>query len=150
MKKMPPPEKIHEALGAIADGRVRMEKNRALVDSSGGDRQYIVTWTDDAFSSNDSATYWRLYPGYPVIAVLLLQGRLPLRKDVAEHFSGINWAELNRKYKRKYDMAVAEVMRRLRENGVDVLAIEKYVADVYAALGDLSITVKRGALRPPK
>lgn len=150
MKKMPPREKIHEALGAIADGRVKMTDNEAVVTSSGGGKRYVVKWAGDEFSANDSATYWQLYPGYPIIAVLLLLNRLPLRSDIAEHFSGIDWSELNRKHKRKYDKAVAEVILGLREKGVDVAAIEGYIAEVYSVLDGMNLAIKRGALRPPK
>lgn len=150
MKKMPPREKIHEALSAIADNRVELGEGSALVESSGSGKQYTVTWTDNVFTSNDSATYWQLYPGYPIIAVLLLRGLLPLQNDVAGYFSGINWTELNQKHKRKYDKAVAEILERLGSLGLDVPAIEQYVSEVYAALEELDITVKRGSLRPPK
>ncbi len=151
MGKMPPKEKIAEALSAIADGRIAMRENEASVASSGGGKHYTVKWTDeDVFSSNDSATYWQLYPGYPIIAVLLLLGRLPLREDMAEHFAGINWTELNRKHKRKYDRALAEVLHTLEHTGVDTGAIEQYTAMLYTALEKLDITIKRGSLRPPK
>lgn len=150
MKKMPPPEKIHEALSAIADDRVTMEENGASVVSSSGGKRYAVRWEGDVYSANDSATYWQLYPGYTIIAVLLLQGRLPLRCDIAALFSGIDWSELNRRHKRKYAKAVAEVMARLHREGHDPEAIERYIAQVYGALEALDITVKRGSLRPPK
>lgn len=150
MKKMPPREKIHEALSAIADNRVQLNEGNALVESSGSGKQYTVAWTGSVFTSNDSATYWQLYPGYPIIAVLLLRGMLPLRTDIAGYFSGINWTELNRKHKRKYDKAVAEILERLGSLGLDVPAIENYVSEVYASLEGLDITVKRGSLRPPK
>jgi hypothetical protein len=57
---------------------------------------------------------------------------------------------LNRKHKRKYDKAVAEILEQFDSRGLDVPAIERYVSEVYAALGDLDVTVKRGSLRPPK
>lgn len=150
MQKMPPPEKIHEALSAIADNRVSVGENEAMVESSGGGKQYAVRWDGDVFSSNDNATYWQLYPGYPIIAVLLLLGRLPLRKDIARHFAGVNWTELNRKHKQKYGEAVAEIMQRLERDGLDVGEIERYAGEVYAALENLDLTIKRGKPRPPK
>ncbi len=60
MKKFPPIEKILEAYTAIADGHVKLENDQALVTSS-----------------NDNASYWQGYLGYPGIAVLMLQGKLP-------------------------------------------------------------------------
>ena len=78
--KMPPREKIHEALTAIVDNRISIdsENNKAEIFSSDRSKKYIVEWHDNEYSSNDNATYWQGYPGYPVIAVLLLQKKLTL------------------------------------------------------------------------
>ena len=74
--KVPPIEKIHEAYSAIADERVALKENEAEVKSSDLSKKYLVTWKDDTYSSNDNASYWQGYIGYPVIAVLMLQGKL--------------------------------------------------------------------------
>jgi hypothetical protein len=76
--KMPPKEKILEAYSAIADRRIDMHENSAEVHSSDASKTYLVEWEGDTFASSDPATYWQSYPGYPVLAVLLKQGRLPL------------------------------------------------------------------------
>lgn len=83
MKKRPPLEKIYEAYSAIADDRVSMGEHEAAVRSSDGGGEYRVTWTGDAYASTDNATYWQGYAGYPVLAVLLLQGHLPLDRTLA-------------------------------------------------------------------
>ena len=44
MLKLPPIEKIPEAYSAIADNRVVMSENSALVDSSDYTKRYTVTW----------------------------------------------------------------------------------------------------------
>ena len=150
MTKLPPIEKIHEALGAIADGRVHMSENQASVTSSNGAKTYTVRWDGDEYSSNDNATYWRLYPGYPIIAVLMLQGRLPLNRESAARFSGINWTELNEKHKRDYARAVAGVMEKIKADNGDIQRIAGEIDATYKALGKLDITVRRGSLRPPK
>lgn len=150
MKKMPPVEKVYEALGAIADGRVAMVEGGAEVVSSGGGKRYAVRWDGDVYSANDSATYWQMYPGYPIIAVLMLQGKLPCRQELAAHLAGVRWDKLNARHKRKYAAAVAEVLDGLRGKEVDTAAIERHVADVFAGLERLDIVIKRGSLRPPK
>lgn len=150
MKKMPPVEKVYEALGAIADGRVAMAEGGAEVVSSGGGKRYAVRWDGDVYSANDIATYWQLYPGYPIIAALMLQGKLPYREELATHLAGVRWDELNARHKRKYDAAVAEVLDGLRGKDVDTAAIERHVAEVFTLLEKLDLTVKRGSLRPPK
>ena len=76
LEKTGPIEKIYEAYTAIADDRITMHEDHAEVFSSDRSKSYTVSWKDNAYSSDDSATYWQGYPGYPVIAVLMLQGRL--------------------------------------------------------------------------
>lgn len=149
MKKMPPREKIHEALSAIADNRITMSEGKARVASSGSEKQYIVEWAENTFTSNDSATYWQQYPGYPIIAALLLMGALPLKMELIRHFAGINWTELNKKHKRKYDKASAEAMSGICARGADTAAIDLYISEVYAALDKLDLIIRRGSRKPP-
>lgn len=49
-----------------------------------------------------------------MIAVLMLQGKLSLNKGLAEHFKGINWTELNAKYKANYSKAAGEIMENIK------------------------------------
>lgn len=77
MEKLPPLQKIYEAWSALADGRVEMGEDTADVASSNGAKHYTVSWTEDTYSSNDNASYWQGYAGYPVLAVLMKQGKLP-------------------------------------------------------------------------
>ena len=90
MKKLPPVEKIYEAYSAISDKRVVMEENSAKVFSSDKSKEYTVTWNDDIYSSNDNASYWQGYAGYPMIAVLMLQNRISSDSSVTEFFKNIN------------------------------------------------------------
>ena len=70
MKKFPPIEKILEAYTAIAEGHVKLENDQALVTSSNEAKTYTVTFHDNTYTSNDNASYWQGYLGYPGIAVL--------------------------------------------------------------------------------
>ena len=129
--KIGPVEKIYEALSAIADDRVKFiteegclmptAQGVAKVTSSDGKKTYTVTWQGEDYTSNDNATYWQGYAGYPVIAVLMLQGRLPLDRNIAELFKDINWTELNASHKRDYAAALDEVMqqRHIDRSAVD-------------------------------
>jgi len=147
MNKLPPIEKIPEAYSAIVDSRVFMQEGSAEVHSSDGRKVYTVSWEGNSYYSNDSATYWQGYAGYPILAVLMLQGKLPLDMDVAAHFAGINWTELNKRHKRNYTEALAEVLDRLQVGGVDTVGIEKEIERVYGAIPGLSIAIKRGKKR---
>jgi hypothetical protein len=144
MDKKPPIEKIYEAYSAIADRRVGIDGNSAAVRSSSGEKEYKVQWDKNIYSSTDNATFWQHYPGYPVIAVLMLQGTLPFDRKIARYFSGINWTELNLKHKRNYAASVAEVMESIKAIGGDVDKINGDIANVYEELCALDIKIKRG------
>lgn len=109
MKKLPPIEKVYEAWTALADERVKLNDGYADVASSDGEKSYIVRFFGNQFSSDDNATYWQGYPGYPVIAVMMLLGRLPYDKEEAELWKNINWTRLNKEYKNNYAKAVKYV-----------------------------------------
>lgn len=151
MEKLPPLEKVYEAWSALADGRVSMctDERRATVVSSNRQKEYIVTWNADGrvYSSNDNATYWQGYAGYPVLAVLMEQGYLPLDRAAAEAFTDVNWTELNERFKHDYAAAVAHVVD---ERGLDAAKLDEAAHTVMAALAALDLTIKRGSVRPPK
>ena len=151
MEKLPPIAKVYEAWSAVADGRVKLhpDERRATVTSSNGEKEYTVSWDEDgaAYSSNDNATYWQGYAGYPVIAVLMEQGELPLDRAAAEAFAHVDWTELNERQKRDYAAAVREVVD---ERGLDAAQADAAAHEVLDALAALDVTVKRGAARPPR
>ena len=148
--KMPPSIKVYEALGAIGDGRVRLEdEHRALVESSEGDKTYDVEISGDGreISANDSASYWQGYLGYPAIAVLLIRGLYRPPANVIDALAGIPWREINRRFKNDYDKTLAEVNRTVEERGHDPDAIASEVESVMAALRKLA--PMRGKRRRP-
>ena len=140
MNKLPPIEKIYEAYTAIADGRVTLKEGYAEVFSSDRKKCYTVSFDGNIYSSDDNASFWQGYAGYPVIAVLFLQGKLPFHADTAKLFKGINWNSLNKEYKRDYHAAAESVMK---ERDLDIKAIEEETKIVYDALKDLDIEIKR-------
>lgn len=147
MKKLPPTEKIYEAWSAVADGRVALQTDRATVASSNRIKEYKVSWNGKTYFSNDNATRWQGYAGYPIIAVLMLQGRLPLDENIAAWFAGINWTEMNAAAKHDYAKAVDAVFARI---GLDEERQDKARTEalkVYTALVSLDIEVQRPAPR---
>lgn len=148
--KLPPIEKIHEAYSAIADKRVVLKENEAEVSSSDLTKTYLVKWKDEVYSSNDNASYWQGYVGYPIIAVLMLQGKLPLNQEIAMYFQGINWKKINTQYKNKFSEAVSQIMEGLKEKEIDCNKIEEEIQKVYQEIGRLTIQTKRSSIRPPK
>lgn len=113
MEKLPPIEKIPEAYTAIIDKRVEIFDNYAIVKSSTLEKEYLIKWNDNLYYSNDNSTYWQNYIGYPVIAVLMLQGKLSLNESILEYFRGINWNELNKKNKSDYHTSLETVLEAL-------------------------------------
>ncbi|MDF1493179.1 hypothetical protein [Caproiciproducens sp. CPB-2] len=141
--KLPPIEKLYEAYSAIADGRVSLREGEAEVVSSDGSKAYKVVWQGNTYSSGDNATYWQGYPGYPILAVLMLQGKLPMNPEIAGCFRGINWRCLNAKHRADYASAAAEVFQKqIPEAKAE--AIRETVRQAYEELKKLELTVKRG------
>lgn len=141
--KIPPIEKIPEAYSALVDERVNMKENEAEVDSSDYSKKYIVKWEENIYSSSDNASFWQGYPGYPIIAVLMIQKKLSYNIEVANYFKGINWKSLNKKYKNNYSKALNEIMENLKEKDIDVDKINSEIKKVYEEIKNLDIIVKR-------
>ena len=140
MKKNPPIAKVYEAYSAIADNRIILGDGEATVTSSDGAKTYKIKWNGDDYSSNDNASYWQGYPGYPIVAVLMLQDKLNYNKKIIPFFKGINWHELNEKYKRDYDKAIEEVLDGL---SIDKDSIIKDTEKTYEELINMTINVKK-------
>lgn len=140
MKKLPPIEKVYEAWTAIADKRVEMGEGEATVESSDGAKEYTVKFQGDNYSSTDNATFWQGYPGYPVLAVMMLQGKLPLALDEAYEWKGVNWKEINTKYRNDYAKAVAEVAE---SRNIDKMKANDAARKVMDTLEKMTIQIKR-------
>jgi hypothetical protein len=156
MKKwgMPPPIKVYEAIGAIGDRRVRAIDNSDPpnvweVVSSDGAKKYRVEISADGreISSNDNASYWQGYLGYPAIAVLIARGTLHASAAATRMLAGIPWKELNRRFKNDYTRTTAEVARIVAERGGDFDAIRAEAASILDALAALAPL--QGARRRP-
>lgn len=148
--KVPPIEKIHEAYSAIVDNRVVLRETEAEVSSSNYAKKYLVTWENETYSSNDNASYWKGYLGYPIIAVLMLQGKLSFDKNIAGYFKGINWKELNTQHKNNYSEVVKQIMEEFELDGINCDKINAEIEKVYQEIQQLTINTKRSSLRPPK
>lgn len=142
-------------MGAIGDGRVRAVDDDAArsvweVVSSDGSKTYRVEVSANGreVSSNDNASYWQGYLGYPAIAVLISRGALRVTPGATRLLAGISWKEVNRRYRNEYERTTAEVARIVRERGGDFDAIAIEAAAIIEALAALDL--QRGARpRPP-
>ena len=169
--RLPPRAKVYEALSAVAGGRVRVERDAgssdvtdvpdfaggadlagagsAEVTSSSGDKVYAVEWTDGMrrITSNDNASYWQGYAGYPIIAVLLATGRIGYDPEVVAPLAGVPWKRINDRFKRDYDKAVESVLDEVETKGGDRTAIVAEADRIYEELAALHL--ERGPRRRP-
>jgi len=139
--RLPPRIKVLEALGAIADGRIKIiDEHRAQVVSSEGDRVYdvYVDVSKGQVYSNDNGTKYRGYVGYPIIALLMIKGVIPFYRDVAEALKGIPWRELNEKYK-KYAIVESIVKDIARKRGISPSYIDLVISRVIGKLKTLKL-----------
>ena len=145
---MPPKAKIYEALSAVADQRVSITgPTAAQVQSSSHDKLYDVEWSDDIseITSNDNASHWQGYIGYPIIAVLLKIGKLSFNIHIAELLAGVPWKVINDQFKRDYDKAINHVLDQIEEKGGNRTEIGQEVEKIYEQLSTLGL--QRGRRR---
>lgn len=156
MKKLPPIEKVYEAWSAIEDGRITLMDGgeQAVVASSDGAKTYrVVCQVEDGkiiYRSNDKATYWQGYPGYPVIAMLMMEKQLPLDLTVAGWFAGVNWREVNMAHKSDYAAALKEVIEKKGLKKERVTHARQEAQKVMDALQALDVEVGRLSTRAKK
>lgn len=151
--KAPPKAKIYEALSALGDGRVVMAGERtAHVTSSARDKTYTVEWSEDGkgITSNDNASHWQGYLGYPILAVLMLRGDLKFSPRIASLLAGVPWKRLNDGFRRDYDRAVEHVLEGIEKAGGDRLAVESEVDRITAQVVGLRLEMLSRGKLPPK
>lgn len=141
MMKLPPIEKIPEAYSAIVDERVNMYEDHAIVTSSNKEKEYLIQWRDHTYYSNDNSTYWQSYPGYPVLAVLMLQGKLSYDENVAMYFKNVNWNQLNKDNKRDYHASLEQILKDVSVE--DRKQIDEEISKVFEAIKSLDIALTK-------
>lgn len=119
----PPINKVYEALGTIADGRIHLDGNTAKVYSSSGNKYYDVVYdpSKNAITSNDNASFWVGYLGYPSISFLLAKGIIRYEPKLAEYLKGFAWKDINQKFKNNFDLTDAYI---------DEQIVNKYKIDI--------------------
>lgn len=139
--RMPPRIKVLEALGSIADNRIhKIDDKHYEVISSDGTRKYrvYVDLETRRVYSDDNGTKLRGYVGYPIIAILMLNGKLPYDERLANALKGIPWKKLNETYK-KYAIVENIVKEKARRKGVSSDEIDAFIRDVLAKLRSMQL-----------
>lgn len=148
--KLPPIEKIPEAFSVLADQRITMYDDHADIVSSNQEKQYTVLFHENLYQSNDAATYWQGYPGYPIIAVWLIQKRLCVDETILPYFKAIPWHQLNEQYHRKYDQVLEALYQKWEKEGIDVAHIRQEIQTIYETMKTLDVEVKKNTKKPIK
>ncbi|OQB06419.1 MAG: hypothetical protein BWY19_00230 [bacterium ADurb.Bin212] len=149
--KTPPVIKIYEALGAIADGRISVNGDRAEVYSSDGNKKYDVIFceSENAIMANDNGSYWVGYLGYPSVAYLMLKGVLEYKAEYGEALKNIKWKEINTKNKNNFELTQEEIDKTLAENQVDLEEFYCYLNNIIKSIGELGLNYLGKKKKPP-
>lgn len=152
--KLPPKAKIYEAFSVLADERYSMKENSATVTSSDGKKQYSVEWTDQnsgdnlKISSNDNASYWQGYMGYPIIAALMILKKIQFNEEIIPYFRDIPWNALNKAAKNDYDSVVEKILFKID----DKQETDKIISEadhIYRQLEELKLERLGKSSKPP-
>lgn len=151
----PPVIKIYEALGAIADQRIEIIQGlfvEAKVYSSSREKFYTVTYDagNNAIMMNDNGSYWKWYLGYPGIAILLLQGDLPLNKEYAELLKNILRKEINTKNNNDFQKTQQQIDTMIIEKWVDIKSFHDYVQNIIDEINKKQYAYLGKKTLPPK
>jgi hypothetical protein len=128
--KLPDKIKILEALGAIADDRLKFtENNQAKCLSSDRSKEYTIKYDlkHRAITSDDNSAHWQGRLGYPAIAVLMSLNELSKDGKIAEGVKDIPWKELNSKFNNDYQKTLAVVYTIAKSKGVTEKEINDFM-----------------------
>ncbi len=147
--KHPPITKIYEALGAVADGRVETSDLGGKVFSSSGNKFYEIKYDPElnAVMSNDNASFWKGYLGYPSIAFLMKKGVLEYSNEVGNILKGVKWKDINQKFKNDFDKALEYVLSTKTEK--EVKKLEKFVFKIDKELKNMNLSMLGKKTVPP-
>ena len=156
--KLPPKEKIYEAFSVLADNRFVIESNgKASVTSSSGNKQYSLEWIEEnslletiiKITSNDNASYWQGYLGYPIIAILMVNEKVQFNRSIIEHFKGIQWKALNTACNNNYSKVVEKILANINDEQ-EIEKIKQEIDNIFNQISDLYIVRLNKKLKPPK
>jgi hypothetical protein len=102
--KNPPLIKVYEAIGSLGDKRIELVGNKAKVYSSSGNKYYDIEYdpAKNAITSNDNASYYVGYLGYPCITFLLAKNIVKYDPELTVYLKGFAWKDINQKFKNNF------------------------------------------------
>ncbi|TSA58262.1 hypothetical protein D4R42_00070 [bacterium] len=150
--KLPPIIKIYEALGCLADGRLKVTDFEVRVYSSSGNKYYIVQYSEseNAIMSNDNGSFWVGYLGYPSIAYLMKLGKLPFSKRYSEALKSIAWKDINTKNKNDFTKTMSEIDKIIKQRGINIKEFHDFIDKVEKAIKEKDLNLLGIKQNPPK
>lgn len=148
--KQPPLIKIYEALGALADGRIKVAGDHAEVLSSSRNKTYQVDFDPETNTivANDNGSYWQGYLGYPAIAFLFATGKIEFNEEMAGSLKGIKWKELNTQFKNDYDKTIQHIYGSIADPKV-LNELETEIDRIQSQISGLNLKRPAKIPKPP-
>lgn len=138
--KLPDRIKIVEAVGAIADGRVKIDQKTqsAICHSSDKKKKYTIKYdiSKSAITSDDNSAHWQGRLGYPAIAVLMMLKELSHDEKIADALKNIPWRELNDRFENDYNKTLAVAYQIAKSKEVTEKEINDYMSQVMKEIED--------------
>lgn len=144
--------KIYEAFTTIADGRIEVDSNHAKCFSSSRGKHYEIDYDPETNSimSNDNTAFFIGAVSYPMIAMLMMKGKLDYDDELLRQFKGIVWKDIVVKAKHDYDKAIEVVLEDLAAKGEDIAEIRSKVKKIHVAACDMDLKLLGKKRFPPK
>lgn len=144
--------KIYEALTAIADSRIELTgPNKAKCYSSTKSKFYEVEYNPDTneMMANDNTAFYTGSVSYPMIALLMLTGKITYDQKLLPILKGIVWKDINQKFNNDYDQAIEFVLNDLENKGFDINYLKNSIQDIYQKTCDLKLGYLGTKKQPP-
>jgi len=132
--KLPDKIKILEALGAVVDGRLKVnhDNQTATCKSSDLKQEYNIKFDlkNNAITSDDNSAHWQGRLGYPAIAVLMELGELPQNDRIAEVIKDLPWKEVNTQFKNDLTKTMQLVYEIAKAKNIKEVELNHYMDQV--------------------
>lgn len=148
LRPLPPRIKRYEALWSITDQRTKVEDWEYHVYSSSGNKYYTVEYNQEknAIITNDNATFYKGYLGYPALCYLLENNILSYQADQALLVQAVYRKQLNTDMKYDFDAVIQHLQETI---DWDRKAFDIYVDQLEADLKKLQLAQLWEKKQPP-
>ena len=88
--------------------------------------------------------------GYPILATMMLEGKIDYNFEIVSFFKNINWKKINTEFKNDYVKAAEIILNQLKESGIDVEFVKAETEKVYSQIKELKLPYTKSKIFPPK